>query len=249
MSRYPSPLAGKVALVTGGSSGIGAEIARRLSRAGAFVAVAGHSNAAGAQAVADEIVAQGGAASPVMGDASSEAGVAALLQQTMAAFGRLDILVNNAGISTFMPFGAISADTIDRELATNVRSVVLMTQAAAALLGEGGRIVNISSNLAFGPMPGLTVYSASKAAVASLTKGLSLELAGRGITVNAVAPGVTATPMKTWIDETILSDLAAKAPLGRIAQPDDIADAVFFLCSDESRWVNGRTLIVDGGLL
>lgn len=240
---------GQAALVTGASGGIGGETARRLAAAGALVAINYNRSADRAQALLAEIEAAGGRGVVVQGDAADPVDAERMVRETVEAFGRLDILVNNAGISTFHEFGKMTAADIDRELAVNVRSVVLMTQAAAAHLKGGGRIVNLSSNLAVAPMPGLTLYCAAKAAVASLTQGFARELGALGIRVNAVAPGATETPMTAWLDQSVKDGIAAGTPLGRIGQPADIADAILFLASDRSAWVSGRTLIIDGGLV
>lgn len=242
-------LAGKVAIVTGASGGIGSEVARRLASAGAAVMIHYHRSADAAEQVRAEIEAAGGAARLVQGDASDGADAARIVAETVAAFGQLDILINNAGISSFYPFGEMTAADVDREFAVNVRSVVMMTQAAAAQLAGGGRVVNVGSNLALGPMPGLTLYAAAKAAVAALTQGFARELGSRGIAVNAVAPGATITPMTAWLEQEALDGIAAATPLGRVGQPDDVADAILFLASPRSRWVDGRTLVVDGGLI
>jgi 3-oxoacyl-[acyl-carrier protein] reductase len=239
----------QVALVTGASGGIGGETARRLAAGGAKVALQYKSNPAGAEAILAAITAAGGTAITVQGDASNAADAARVVAETVATFGKLTLLVNGAGLSTPSAFGEMTEDAIDREFAANVRSVVLMTQAAAPHLENGGRVVNISSNLAFGPMPGLTLYCAAKAAVASLTQGFARELGSKGITVNAVAPGATVTPMTDWLDRSVMDGIGAATPLGRVAMPDDVADAILFLASPDSRWVNGRTLIVDGGLI
>jgi 3-oxoacyl-[acyl-carrier protein] reductase len=242
-------LNGKVALVTGGSGGIGSETARRLARRGVKVAIGYCSSAANAHEVVAEIRAGGGEAVAIQGDAACAEDCARAVEETLTAFGALDILVNNAGISTFMEFGSITAEQLDREFASNVASVVLMSQAAAAHMPAGAKIVNVSSNIAWAPIPGLTAYCAAKAAVATLTKGLARELGQRGITVNAVAPGATETPMTAWIDDATREELASSTPLGRIAQPDDIADIIVYLASGESRWVNGHTVLADGGLV
>lgn len=242
-------LQGKVALVTGGSGGIGSETARRLAKRGASIAVNYFRSQDDADRVVKEIESAGGKAVAIQGDAAVAADCERMIRTTLEAFGSLDILVNNAGISTLMEFGKISAEDIDREFSTNVRSVVLMTQAAAPHLKPGAKVVNVSSNIAYAPIPGLSVYCATKAAVATLTKGLARELGKQGITVNAVAPGLTETPMTDWIDQPTRDGMADAAPLGRIAQPDDIADVIVYLSSPESRWVTGQTLLVDGGLV
>ncbi len=239
----------KIALVTGGSGGIGSESARRLAKRGVKVAVHYLNSRENANRVVAEIMAGGGQALAIQGDAAEQADCERIVQETLSAFGGLDILVNNAGISTMMEFGNIGAADIDREFAANVRSVVLMTQAAARHMKPGATIVNLSSNIAYAPIPGLTVYCAAKAAVATLTKGLARELGKQGITVNAVAPGATETPMTEWMDQPTREGIASATPLGRIAQPDDIADIVVYLASSESRWITGQTLLADGGLV
>ena len=249
MASSPTGLTGKTALVTGGSGGIGSETARRLASAGASVAVHYNSNAEAAAKIVEEITSSGGNAIAIGGDVTLEDDANRLVRETVDAFGGLDILVNNAGICTTFDFGAMTADAIDKELSANVKSVILMTQAALPFLENGGRVVNVSSNLAFSPLHGMSLYCAAKAAVSSLTHGFSKELAGKGITVNAVAPGATRTQMTAWIPEEMKQGIAASTPLGRIAEPDDIADIIVFLSSTESRWINGRTLLADGGLL
>ena len=154
----------------------------------------------------------------VGGDVTLEADASRIIREVVDSFGGLDVLVNNAGICTTFDFGEMTADAIDKELSANVKSVVLMTQAAAPFLENGGRVVNVSSNLAFSPMPGMSLYCAAKAAVASLTQGFSKELAGKGITVNAVAPGATRTPMTAWIPDEMMQGIAESTPLGRVAE-------------------------------
>ena len=249
MRRSATELAGKSALVTGGSGGIGGETATRLAAAGASVAVHYYSNSDSAQKIADQIISTGGKAMTVGGDVTLEADASRIIREVVDSFGGLDVLVNNAGICTTFDFGDMTADAIDKELSANVKSVVLMTQAAAPFLENGGRVVNVSSNLAFSPMPGMSLYCAAKAAVATLTQGFSKELAGKGITVNAVAPGATRTPMTAWIPDEMMQGIAESTPLGRVARPDDIADIIVFLASSQSRWINGRTILADGGLV
>ena len=242
-------LTGKSALITGASGGIGGEAARRLAKAGANVALHYNANKDAAELLADEIMAEGGTAIVVGGDVTDEAACKTLVDQTVEAFGGLDILINNAGISSAIPFGEMTADAIDKEFAVNVKSVILLTQAAAPHLENGGRVVNLSSNLAFAPMPGMTAYCAAKAAVACLTQGFAKELGPKGIAVNSVAPGATKTQMTAWIPDEMMQGIADSTPLGRVGNPDDIADVIVFLASNEARWINGRSVMVDGGLV
>jgi 3-oxoacyl-[acyl-carrier protein] reductase len=242
--------AGKIALVTGASSGIGAGIARRLARGGATVAVHYGSKEANAAAVVAEIEKDGGSAFIVGGDVSKPDRAQAIVEAVVARTGRIDILVNNAGILEFALFGQIDPASFERQFAVNALSVLLMMQAAVPHFPEaGGRIVNVSTNLAYRPIEGCVVYSASKAAVSAMTEGFSKELARRAITVNAVAPGATATPMTAWLSDDLRRGIEQATPLGRMAQPDDVADVVAFLASPAARWVTGRTLLVDGGLV
>lgn len=242
--------AGKVAIVTGGSGGIGGEVARRIAAQGGSVAVHYNGNAAAAETLVAEIEANGGRAIAIGGDLAQPDDCAGLVDATVRVLGRVDALVNAAGTSTFEAFGAITVEAYRRDFDSSVLSTILMTQAVVPHFGEaGGRVVNVSSNLSFGPMAGLAAYCAAKSAVATLTQGFARELAGRSITVNAVAPGAIETPMTAWISDEIWQGIADATPLRRTAKPDDVADAILFLASDEARWVNGRTLIVDGGLI
>jgi 3-oxoacyl-[acyl-carrier protein] reductase len=163
--------------------------------------------------------------------------------------GKIDILVNCAGILEYAPFGDIDSASFERQFSVNTLSVVLMMQAAVPHFPEsGGRIVNVSSNIAFRPIEGCAIYCASKAAVSTLTEAFSKELASKKITVNAVAPGATITPMTAWLTDDLRRGIEQATPLGRMAMPADVADVVGFLASDGSRWVTGRTILVDGGL-
>jgi 3-oxoacyl-[acyl-carrier protein] reductase len=243
-------LAGRVALVTGASSGIGAVIARRLAAAGATVAVGYRGGAARAAALVREIEAAGGAAAAFGGDVSVTAEALALAEAVAARFGRIDILVNNAGIIEPGVFGAIEAGAFERQFAANALSVLLMMQAAVPYFPDaGGRIINISSSLALAPLESKVVYSASKAAVNTLTQGFARELGNRQITVNAIAPGATETEMTAAIPAEIKDRITAATPLGRWARPEDIADTALFLASDAARFITGRVIVVDGGLI
>ena len=241
--------AGKVAIVTGASSGIGAGIAKRLARGGCKVAVHYRSNEANAAAVVAEIEGAGGAAFSVGGDVSKPTDATAIVAAVVARAGKIDILVNNAGILEFALFGEIDPASFERQFAVNTLSVLLMMQAAVPYFpASGGRIVNVSTNLAYRPIEGCVVYAASKAAVSVLTEGFSKELANKNIAVNAVAPGATITPMTAWLSDDLRRGIETATPLGRMATPEDVADVIAFLASDSARWVTGRTLLVDGGL-
>lgn len=242
-------LAGKRTLVTGASGGIGSETARRLAQAGARVAVHGFRNLAAAQELADEIVSDGGEAFALSGDLTNSAQMRVIADSMAERWGGIDILVHVSGTSPSMPFGSVTAEGFDALFRENVWSTITAMQECARHMGEGARIVSVSSNLCYGPMAGLVPYAAAKAALITLTQGFARELGARRIAVNAVAPGAIETPMTAWIPDDIRAGIAAATPLGRMGQPDDVADAILFLASPAARWVNGRTLIVDGGLI
>lgn len=241
------PPTARTAIVTGGSGGLGGAISRRLAADGCAVAVHFHANPAKASAVVDAIVAAGGHAFAVGGDIGEEADAKRIVADTVATLGRLDILVNNAGTIIRGPMGHIPKADLAAQFSTNVIGAMLMCQEAMRHLPDGGRIINISSNLATRPPATAVPYAASKAALNALTEGLAKELGPRGITVNAVAPGGTRTEMIAAVEQAVIDQLIATTPLGRLGEPDDIADVVAFLASDAARWVTARTLVVDGG--
>ena len=239
----------KVALVTGASSGTGSAIAIRLGRAGATVAVHYDSHEKNAAAVASTITSAGGTAFIVGGDVAKVDDAKSIVKAVVDRCGEIDILVNCAGILEYARFGDIDSASFERQFSVNTLSVVLMMQAAVPHFpASGGRVVNVSSNIAFRPIEGCSIYCASKAAVSTLTEAFSKELASKRITVNAVAPGATNTPMTAWLTDDLRRGIEQATPLGRMAVPADIADVVFFLASDGSRWITGRTILVDGGL-
>lgn len=242
-------LQGKVVLVTGGSRGIGAAIARRFAALGCRLALGYQSDDGVAGRLADELAGAGGACIAVRGDVAEPDDVRAIVAATAERFGGIDVLVNCAAIGPYRPLGRMDAAFVRRILDVNVLGTVLMTEAALPHLpAPGGRIVNLASALAFRPIPTSAVYSASKAAVVTLTHAFAKELGPRGITVNAVAPGVIATDMTATILAERGDQILAATPLARIGQPDDIAGIVTFLASPEAGWVTGRTIIADGGV-
>jgi 3-oxoacyl-[acyl-carrier protein] reductase len=244
-------LAGKVAVVTGASKGIGAAIAEQLAAAGAAVVVNYASSKSGADRVVASIEKQGGKAVAVQADLSKPAEVERLFGETKKAYGKVDILVNNAGIYQFAPLGEITADHFHRQFDLNVLGLVLATQEAVKLMGEGGSVINISSVVATYTPPNASVYSATKAAVDAITKSLSKELGPRKIRVNSVNPGMVETEGTTAAGITeseMRKQTEASTPLGRIGQPQDIAPVVLFLASPDSGWITGESLFVSGGI-
>ena len=240
---------GKVALITGASSGIGSAVATRLGRAGATVAVHYNSHEENAATVASAITSAGGTAFIIGGDVAKIDDAKGIVKAVIDRCNEIDILVNCAGILEYARFGDIDSDSFERQFSVNTLGVVLMMQAAVPHFpNSGGRIVNVSSNIAFRPIEGCSIYCASKAAVSTLTEAFSKELASKKITVNAVAPGAAITPMTAWLTEDLRRGIEQATPLGRMAVPADVADVVAFLVSDGSRWVTGRTILVDGGL-
>ncbi len=250
MSTVPSPLLGKVAVVTGASKGIGASIAKHLAAAGASVVVNYASSRAGADQVVSAILSVGGRAVAVQADVAKQADIERLFAETKAAFGQLDILVNNAGIYDGEPLGQITEESFHRHFNLNVLGLILTTQEALKSFGpEGGSIVNISSIVSTLSPATTAVYNATKAAVDNLTRTFAKELGARKIRVNAVNPG----PIETEGTHSAgmvgpFQAFAAITPLGRIGQPDDIAPAVVFFASPASGWITGETLYVTGGL-
>lgn len=240
-------LAGKVALVTGGSRGIGAAIATRLAAAGADVAITFARRTGDAQAVVAEIVAAGRRGIAIQADSADADQIVAAVERAVGELGRLDILVSNAGI---FPFGAIedtSLEEIDRALAIHARAVYLASRAAVRHMADGGRIVSIGSNLAERvPFAGVTLYAMSKSALLGFTRGLARDLGGRGITVNLVQPGSTDTEMNP-ADGPTADDQRALSALGRYAEPADIAETVAFLAGDAGRTITGAVLTADSG--
>lgn len=237
----------KVALVTGGSRGMGAAIAGRLAREGADVALTYVSAGDKARTVIAEIERAGRRGLAIAADNADPAAVRAAVERTVAELGRLDILVNNVGIFVVKPLDALTLDDFDRTVAINVRAVFVASQAAAAHLGEGGRIITIGSNLAeHVPMPGVSLYSLSKAALIGFTRGMARDLGPRGITVNIVHPGSTDTDMNPAKGEYADAQRDRMA-IPRFAEPRDIAGLVAWIASEESRFMTGAGLTIDGG--
>ena len=244
-------LDGKCALVTGASRGIGRAVALKLASEGAKVALNFAGNEAAANAVRQEIEAAGGEAILVKADVSDEAAVQDMVQKTADAFGRIDILVNNAGITRDGLLARMKEEDWDAVLSTNLKGVFLTTKAAAKLMMKqrAGRIVNMASVVGVTGNAGQANYSAAKAGVIGFTKTIARELASRGITANAVAPGFIDTDMTSALSDKAKEAALAGIPLGRMGQPDDIAAAVLFLVSDQASYITGQVLNVDGGMV
>lgn len=246
-----SNLAGKVAVVTGASKGIGASIAEHLAAQGASVVVNYASSKAGADKVVNAITAKGGKAIAVQGDVSSEPDIKRLFDETKKAYGKLDILVNNAGIYEFLPLENITAEHFNKLYNLNVLGLLLTTKEAVKHIGpEGGSIINIGSIVGQMPVATAAVYSSTKAAVDAITISLSKELGPRKIRVNSVNPGMVETEgLHTvgFAESDFRKMVEAQTPLGRIGQPEDIARVAAFIASDDAGWVNGQTILLAGG--
>jgi 3-oxoacyl-[acyl-carrier protein] reductase len=247
-----SKLKNKVAVVTGASKGIGAAIAKALAAEGASVVVNYSSSKEGADRVVADIAAKGGKAVAVQGDVSKAKDVDRIFAETKKQFGALDVLVNNAGIYEFSPIGEATEDTFHRLFNTNVLGLLLASQQAANLFGpEGGSIINIGSVVSRITPPGSSIYSATKGAVDAVTGALARELGPRKIRVNSINPGMVETEgvhSAGFIGSDFEKGAVAQTPLGRIAQPDDIAPLAVFLASSDSGWLTGETILASGGL-
>jgi 3-oxoacyl-[acyl-carrier protein] reductase len=243
-------LDGRIALVTGGSRGIGAAICEELAAAGAIVAVNYARNAEAAGEVCGRIAAAGGTAHGVQGDVSSADGAAALVAAVESDIGPIDVLVNNAGITRDDLIMRLSEDDWRAVIDTNLGGAFFTCRALSRpmLKRRRGSIVNISSIVGVHGNAGQTNYAASKAGLIGLTKALAKELGGRGIRVNAIAPGYIATELTNVLPEQARDAILANTPLGRLGDPSDVARAVRFLCSDASAFITGDVLAVDGGL-
>lgn len=248
MTGKALPLAGRVAFVTGSARGIGAAIARRLAADGAKLVLHARSDPARADAVAESIRATGGSAAVVLGDLTEGETASDLVRQAFAVHGALDILVCNAGGGSAGLIVDQTAEAIDRTLALNLRSTMLATIEFARLTqSEHGRVVFISSGMATHPAPGVSIGAAAKAGAEAFIRSAAQELGARGITCNSVAPGCTRTEMiagQSWPDR-----VPPWTALRRLGEPEDIADVVAFLASDDARWLTGLTLAANGGLV
>lgn len=242
-------LKGKVAIVTGASSGIGAGIAKAFGAEGATVIVNYSASKAGADDVVASIVTNGGTAVAVQADMASSTDVIRLFETAVAEHGRLDILVNNAGIAQFEMADSITEEAFHRQFNVNVLGYFLAIREAVRHFGDGGgSIVNISSILSTHPSPGTSIYAATKGAVDTMTYALARELGPRGIRVNAIMPGYTNTRATEGNFAGELGDrLLAETPLGRFGEPEDIAPTAVFLASDDAHWISGESIRATGG--
>ena len=244
-------LAGKVAVVTGASKGIGAAIAKSLAAEGAAVVVNYASSKSGADAVVAEITKAGGKAVAVGADVSKAAEAQELIDVAVRTFGRLDMLVNNSGVYEFVPIENITEEHYDRIFDVNVRGLLLTTQAAVKHLGEGASIINIGSVVSSLTPPHSAVYTATKGAVDAITQVLAKELGARKIRVNSINPGMVETDgLKAMgvLGTDLETGTVAQTPLGRLGQVDDIASVAAFLASNDAKWLTGELVRAGGGL-
>ena len=245
-----SKLSGKVALVTGGSRGIGAAIVRKLSSLGATVVFSYVRDKRSGEALAEEIQGKGGGAMAVAADVSRVDDINELFSTTISQYGRLDILVNNAGIAIYRPIAEFTEKDYDNIFAVNVKGVFFSCREAAKTMADNGSIINIGSTVTRVMVPSYGAYAATKAAVEKITRVLGRELGGRGSRVNTLSPGPVDTELfrRGKTDEQI-SQMGKMAALGRIGTPSDVADMVAVLVSPESGWVSGQNILVNGGFI
>src|SRR5882672_3560471 len=247
MSNNGKKLAGKVAVVTGASKGIGASIAKHLAEEGASVVVNYASSKSGADKVVSEIKAQGGKATAVQGDMAKKSDIERLFAETKKAYGNLDILVNNAGIYEMLPLEQITEEHFHKQFNLNVLGLILATQEATKHFNSSGSVINIGSVAGTSPVAGGSVYCATKAAVDAVTKSLAKELGPRKIRVNSLNPGMIETEgfhAAGISGSDFQKQVEAQTPLGRIGQPQDIATVATFLASADSGWISGETFLV-----
>jgi 3-oxoacyl-[acyl-carrier protein] reductase len=242
-------LQNKVALVTGASRGIGKAIALKLASEGARVIVHYNSGEDAARGVLAEIEKSGGSGALARADLGDINQIAGLFTQIESTFPRLDILVNNAGWAKFGSLSEVSEQDFDSIFNLNVKGLFFLTQAAANRMNDGGRIINISSGITRANVAGGSVYTGSKAAIEGFTKSWAAELGPRQITVNVVSPGMTQTDLLLEVTpQETLDSMRAQTPLGRLGEPQDIADVVAFLCTDDARWLTAQNLLANGGV-
>ena len=237
----------KVALVTGGSGGIGSEIARRLAAEGMAVVIAYSKSGEAAEKVLEEIARAGGEAVAVSADVSKADDVRAAFEAALSKFGRIDVVVNNAGVIIPGAIADVTEPTYDAVFGVNVRGALLVMKEAAARLGDGGRVINISSTMVGAPIPGSALYAASKSALEAFSKVLSKEIGPRGITVNTLRLGATIPGMFAKAPPERQAAFAAASPFKRLGTPSDVADVVAFLAGEGGRWITGQVITVDGG--
>ena len=252
LSFIMSKLLGKVAVVTGGSKGIGAGIAKALAAEGASVVVNYSTSKEGADRVVDEITKRSGRAVAIQGDVAKAADLERIFAETKRAFGQLDVLVNNAGVYEFAPLEAITEEQFHRQFNTNVLGLILATREAVKYFGErGGSVINIGSVASRQTPPSTCVYTATKGAVDAVTGVLAKELGSKHIRVNSINPGFVETEgvhASGLIGSDFIQGIIAETPLGRGGQPEDIAPVAVFLASDDAHWVTGEHVLVSGGL-
>ncbi len=252
MQTMGKKLAGKVAIVTGASKGIGAGIAKQLAAEGAAVIVNYASSKEGADRVVAEIESSGGKAVAVRANMAKKAEIERLFAETKKAFGRLDILVNNAGIYEFSPLEGVTEEHFHKHFDLNVLGLILASKEAARHFDSaGGSIINISSVASTTAPANTSVYSATKAAVDAITRSLAKELGPRNIRVNSINPGMVETEgvhAAGIMESDFRKDVESRTPLGRIGQAEDIAPAAVFLASQDARWITGESLVITGGL-
>lgn len=239
-----------VAIVTGASRGIGAAVAKRLAEDGFSVVVNYVNNEKEAQNVVDEIKNLGGQAIAIKADVSKAIDVAQLFDSTESTLGSPDVLVNSAGIMELSPLAQCSEDIFEKMVSVNFKGTFNTLREAAIKMKDGGRIINLSTSVIGLNLPSYSIYAATKAAVETMTAILAKEMCGRSITVNAIAPGPTATALfLNGKSNEQIEQLAKMNPLGRLAEPEDIANSVSFLASEEGGWINGQTLRANGGMV